>query len=70
MINVSTAGGRLFADVGGQGKMELLAASDSEFAVILPDQTIKVTIEKGKNDEVDKIRIDSGEQSFYAKRVK
>ena len=70
MINVSTAGGRLFADVGGQGKMELLAASDSEFAVILPDQTIKVTIEKDKNDEVDKIRIDSGEQSFYAKRVK
>jgi hypothetical protein len=70
IVTVTTAGGKLFAEVEGQGKMELLAASDNDFAVILPNQTIKVTIEKDNNDEVEKIRIDTGGQISYANRVK
>ena len=58
IVTMTTASGKLFAEVEGQGKMELLAVSDNEFAVILPNQTIKVNFEKDSNDEVEKMRID------------
>ena len=70
IVTVTTDGGKLFGEVEGQDKMELLAASDNEFAVILPDQTIKVFFEKDNNDEVDKIRIDVQGQISLANRVK
>ena len=69
MVTVTTAAGKLFGEVEGQGKMELLAASDNEFAVIVPNQTIKVFFEKDSNDEVEKIRIDVDGQISFANRV-
>jgi hypothetical protein len=70
IVTITTTSGKLFAQVESQGKTELLAASDNEFALILPNQTIKVTFEKGNNNEVAKMRIDVQGQISFANRVK
>jgi len=68
---VTTVNLKLFMGVeGGRGMIELLAASDSEFAAVLPNQTIKLIFEKDNNDEVDKIRMDVEGQISFANRVK
>lgn len=66
IITITIASDKLFAELGGQGKSELLPASDSEFAVILPNQTVRITFEKDQNGEVSNMRIDNEGQIFFA----
>ena len=70
IFKISMAGGKLFSEAEGGGKNELLAASNKDFAIILPGRTIKVTFVKDSNEEVEKIWIVDGGQVFYANRVK
>ncbi len=70
IFKISTAGGKLFSEVEGRGKNELLAASDNDFAIILGERIINVTFVKDSKEEVEKMRIVDGGQVFYANRVK
>ena len=70
IYKISTASGKLFSEIEGGGKNELLAASNNDFDIILPGRTVKVTFVKDSNEEVDKMRIIDGGQVFYANRVK
>jgi hypothetical protein len=69
-FKISTADGKLFSEVEGVGKGELLAASNNDFAIILGEQIINVTFVRHGNEEVEKMRIVDGGQVFYANRVK
>ena len=70
IFKISTAGGKLFSEVEGGGKGELLAASDNDFAIIRGEQIIKINFVKDSNEEVEQMRIVDGGQVFYANRVK
>jgi hypothetical protein len=70
IFKISTAGGKLFSETEGRGKNELLAASNKDFAIILPGGTIKVTFVKDSNEEVEKILIVDAVGVYYANRVK
>ncbi len=70
IFKISTVGGKLFSEVEGGGKNELLAASDNDFAIILGERIINVTFVKDSNEKVEKMRIVDGGQVFYANRVK
>lgn len=70
IFKISTAGGKLFSEVAGGEKNELLAASNNDFAIFLPGWTIKVTFVKDSNEEIEKMRMVDGGKVFYANRVK
>ena len=70
IFDISTAGGKIFSEVQGGGKNELLAETNNDFAIILPERTVKVTFVKDSSEEVEKMRIVDGGQVFYANRVK
>ena len=70
IFKISTAGGKLFSEVEGRGKNELLAASNNDFAIILGERIINVTFVKDSNEEVEEMRIVDGGQVYYANRVK
>ncbi len=70
IFKISTAGGKLFSEVEGGGKNELLAASNNDFAIILGERIINVTFVKDSNEKIGKMRIVDGGQVFYANRVR
>jgi hypothetical protein len=70
IITITAASGKIFAQVEGQDKSELLPVSDSEFMHIDPNQTVKVAFVKGSNDKVAKMRIDAEGQTYFANRIR
>jgi hypothetical protein len=70
IFKISTSGGKLFSEVEGRGKNELLAASNNDFAIILGERIINVTFVRDSKEEVEKMRIVDGGQVSYANRVK
>ncbi len=69
IITITRTGGKLCAQVEGQDKSELLAASDTEFVHIDSSQTVKVTFAEDDNGRIDKMRIDVEGQTYLANRI-